>query len=280
MENVLAGVSTSRRRARVWTVLGVGLFLFFSGALAHAGQDDAKTAAKAKLAEGARLMDAGDYAQALSDFEDAYKLVPNAKILFDIGLANVGLARYPEAVRAFEQFVAQAKNVPSTVISDAQKQIESLRPKVASVEITASQPGIEIIIDGRSQGKTPLTVQVYVDPGQHRLLAQKDESSPPTVQVFNVAGGEHQILRVVLPAAAIGAMSAGGGTVGSGTGPNLIVTPNQSAEDDKRRRPVYKQTWFWGVVGAGVVAAAVTSFLVFGRSSEYPNASLGSVRAP
>ena len=58
------------------------LAAFFDGHLAQAAEDDAKVAAKAKLTEGPRLMDAGDYAQALNDFEEAYKLVPSPKIFF------------------------------------------------------------------------------------------------------------------------------------------------------------------------------------------------------
>ena len=268
-------------RAAAAAVALVSLLAVTSGQ-ARAADDGAKAAAKVKLEEGARLMDAGDYEQALADFEAAYKLVQNPKILFNVGLANVGLARYPEAIRAFERFMDEAKTAPSTAISEAQKQIDSLRNKVASVEVKAAEPGVEIIIDGRSQGRTPLTLRIYVEPGQHQLMAQKSEGSPPAVQVFKVTGGEHQTLRVVLPDLTPAAAAAGGGA-SSGGSPTLVTAPGDSASpssDTGVERPVYKKGWFWGVVAAGAVAAGVTVYMLAGRSPSYPSASLGTVPGP
>jgi len=281
MRSILTVVPTAppcRRRA----LLGAAALLI-ALALAppvHAADGSAdkaaKTAAKAKLEEGARLMDAGDYAQALADFEEAYKLVKNPKIQFNIGLANIGLARYPDAIRALEQFMTEAKNASSTTIADAQKQIDALRPKVATVEVAASEPGIDIVIDGRPQGKTPITVRIYVEPGQHRLLAQKSETAQPVVQAFTVAGGERQTVRVTLPeAVAVGATAAVAGAALT-TAPNLVTLPG-AEEAAAGQRPVYKKAWFWTVLGGGAVAGAVTALLLLHRSPSDPTPSLGTV---
>ena len=279
MDRLAIRVSQTHRPRPACALLAIVLVLagVAAGPVALADDPAAKAAAKAKLEKGARLMDGGDYAQALTEFEDAYNLVRNPKIQFNIGLANVGLARYPDAIRAFEQFMAEAKNASSSVLADAQKQIEVLRPKVAAVEVAADEPGIEIIIDGRSQGKTPITVRVYVDPGQHRLLAQRSEGSAPVVKVFKVAGGERQTLHVALPGlATVGAAALVAGGAVETAGPALISAAG-SHPDVGEERPVYKKGWFWALVGGGAVAAAVGVFLLAGRSSTYPNASLGTV---
>lgn len=280
MVSIRASLSS---RCAAPVLFGAAAFVLAFALTAHAAEPGAdkaaKTAARAKLEEGAKLMDAGDYAQALTDFEEAYKLVKNPKIQFNIGLANIGLARYPDAIRALEAFMAEAKNASSSTIADAQKQIDSLRPKVATVEVAASEPGIDIVIDGRPQGKTPITVRVYVEPGQHRLLAQKAEGSQPVVQVFTVAGGERQTVRVTLPeAVAVGATAAVAGAALT-TAPNLISMPGP-ADVAAGERPVYKKAWFWTVLGGGVVAGAVAAVLLFGRSTTYPNPSLGTVPGP
>jgi hypothetical protein len=291
--------STAVKRFSWWlrapVLLAALLAVPGAAVLAHAATAeadvDAKAKAKAKLEQAARSMDAGDYEQALADFEEAYRLVQNPKFFFNIGLARVGLARHAEALRAFERFLAEAKTAPATAVEDAKKQIESLRPKVALVEVTAEQAGIEIVVDGRAQGKTPLAERVYVDPGEHRLLAQNADGTPLSVQVFSVVGGEQRTLKVVVPvpnaakevpgpqpAGGPGAsqISSKGGQNGSGDGPAgaLIARPGSSA--DEPERSLYKKPWFWGAVGAGVVAVGLTVLLVAGRSTTYPDPSLGT----
>lgn len=206
---------------------------------ARAAEDEsARTAAKAKLAIGARLLDQGEYAEALSAFEQAYHLVPSAKIFFNIGLADVGLARYPEALRAFERFIGEAKNASADNLAEARLQIESLRPKVALVEVVTKEAGLEIVIDGRSYGRTPLAEIIYLDPGEHRLLAQ-GANGPPQVQTFTVAGGRRQRLAVQVA-------------------DPLVPGSRPSPPDGHEQR--LQGTLLWGTAGAAAVALGVGLF--------------------
>jgi hypothetical protein len=260
----------------------VALLVVVAGAVSARAQDAAgpgataadaeaaKASAKAKMAEGARLLEAGDHARALAELEAAYVLVPSSKILFNIGLAYMGLGRHADAIRAFEQFMSDAKNVPPTAIADAQKLIDGLRPKVGAVEIAADQPGVDITIDGRALGKTPLAPPVYhVDPGEHRLTAQGDRAVPAVSQVFKIVAGERQVLKVVVPVLA----AAPAPVPPEAT---LVAAPPPAGVSDTER-PLYRKPWFWGVAGAGVAAVVLTVVLISGRSTDYPDASLGRV---
>jgi hypothetical protein len=236
---------------------------------ARADDDAQKAAAKAKLGEGARLLESGDYAPALEKFQEAYRLVPSPKIFYNIGLADVGLARYPDALRAFERFVAEASNAAPATLAEARGQIENLRAKVALVDVECSEKGTEIIVDGRSHGKTPLAETIYLDPGEHRLLAQASEGAAPVIQVFTTTGGTRQTIKVVYPT--IPVTTDGGGKRG---GP-VLVGGGGGTRPSGEERPYYQSPWFWGAVGGAVVAAAVVTLLLAGGSTNYPNPSLG-----
>jgi hypothetical protein len=247
------------------------------GLPARAEDQALKAAAKSKLEEGARSLDSGDYAAALEKFEEAYRLVPSPKIFFNIGLAEVGLARYPDALRAFERFVGEAGNAAPKNLAEARSQIENLRPKVALVDVECATKGVDIVIDGRSYGKTPLDKTIYIDPGQHRLLAQAGEGTSPIVQVFSAAGGTRQGVKVTLLASP--APPPGGPSGGPSTTGNTLVAHGggQSGPQDRSEdRPFYGRAWFWGVVAGAVVIGAASVFLLAGRSPSYPNPSLGS----
>ena len=84
----------------------VGLLIsgFASRSWAEDSADEAKAKAKAQLAKGARYLEAGSYARALADFEEAYRIFPSPKIFYNLALANAGLGRNADALREFEQF--------------------------------------------------------------------------------------------------------------------------------------------------------------------------------
>jgi hypothetical protein len=264
------------------TALLVALLVAVAGATSARAQDAAgpgavatdaeaaKAGARARMAEGARLLEAGDHARALAEFEAAYLLVPSSKILFNVGLAYMGLGRHADAIRAFEQFTSDAKNVPPAAIADAQRLIDGLRSKVGAVEVAVDQPGVDITIDGRALGKTPLAPPVYhVDPGEHRLTAQGDRAAPAVTQVFKIGAGERQVLKVVVPA-----LAAAPAPVPPAA--TLVAAPAPAGVPDTER-PLYRKPWFWGVAGAGVAALVLTVVLIAGRSTDYPDASLGRV---
>jgi tetratricopeptide (TPR) repeat protein len=171
-------------------------------------QAAAKAAAKTVLARGARDLDARLYGRALAEFHEAYRIFPSPKIFFDIGLANLYLGHLGEALQAFEAFLAEASDAPEESVARARTEREALRPKVAAVTVACAQPDVELIIDGRSVGKTPLSRPVFLDPGQHQLQA-KPREGPPIVRDFAVDAGTRPTLDVALAVAPSGAGGKG-----------------------------------------------------------------------
>lgn len=188
-------MSLSIRRIRlVFVVLTTGAMVLTStAAQAERDQASAKAAAKTVLARGSRDLELRLYGRALAEFHEAYRIFPSPKIFFNIGLANLYLGRNGEAVQAFETFLAAPSGAPEESVARARTESAALRPKVAAVTVACPQAGVELVIDGRPAGKTPLPRPLYLDPGQHQLQA-KPRDGAPLVRDFLVDAGTRPTL--------------------------------------------------------------------------------------
>ena len=250
--------------------------------LAWADDTVAKQAAKARLERGADLLVKHGYSGALLEFEDAYRIFPSPKIFFDIGLANVGLNRNPEALQAFQRFLAEATEASPESIARAKAQIEALLPLVAVVDIVCPTAGTAIAIDDTSVGRTPVSRPLYLDPGQHRLTARAKENDAPFVTTFAAMAGAR--VTVLVPPGAPPATARSNSSIRVPPPPlppssaeERTLVDRSSPADPAGSPVIYRRPWFW-VAAAGVLAAAsVTLWLTVGRSTSYPTSTLSSM---
>jgi hypothetical protein len=240
-------------------------------AAAHAQPASVKTEARAKLQRGAQLLQEGEFAQALTQFKDAYDLVPSPKIFFNFGIAYAGLARYSEALESFERFTAEAKEASPENLSEARQQIETLSGKVEKVTVTSDRDGAAVSIDGRSYGLTPLAHPIYVDPGSHQLVVQDQDR--PLIENFTAFAGKEGslVMRFNAPE------ETGAGAAGAGAAHAADLTtgaPPESSGADKEvnsedRRKLHRRLRLASMIGAGVgVACGVTGFILRNVASE------------
>jgi hypothetical protein len=247
--------------------------------IARAEETDARAAAKAKVEEGAGLLKGHQDAGALAAFEDAYQIFPSPRIFFNIGLANVGLARNPQALRAFQRFLIEAPDASVESVSRAKAQVQALLPKVAIVDVISPRPGLEIVVDGESMGRSPLTAPLYLDPGQHRLLAKANETAPPSVKTFEVAGGTR--IRVAVPVSPppMAAPSPAAVATRASAPPSAPDVENHGTSEVEPR-PIYARPWFWAAAAGVVAAVTVSLVLTVGSSTKDPTPSLMPMTLP
>jgi hypothetical protein len=267
-------ISTPAFRAKVAIAVVAAIGSAHLSRAAWADDTASKAAAKARLERGADLLVTHGYTAALVEFEDAYRLFPSPKIFFDIGLANVGLNRNPDAVRAFQRFLVEATDAAPETAARAKAQIEALLPRVAVVDIACPKAGMEILFDDRSVGRTPLSGPVYLDPGQHGLTARANESGAPFVTTFAVAAGAR--ITVLVPAA--GSLPAASEPSPTSASPTLVVDRG-SSEHAAGERPLYRRPWLWAAA-AGVVAVVAVTLVLTGGSTSNPSPSLGHMDLP
>ena len=139
---------------------------------ANPRDEELRASARARLVEGVEFMRQGQYAAALTRFEQAYAIVPSPNIHYDRGLAYLGLGRNADALEAFDAFLSEADHPPPGTRERAARERVSLRAQVATLAITSDPPGADVTVDGRLRGVTPVGGSIYLDPGTHQVSAR------------------------------------------------------------------------------------------------------------
>jgi len=179
--------------------LGAALALLVWSPPARA--DDPRAEATAHQIAGTSLLEQGDAAGALREFEAAYALVPSPKIQFNMGLALQRLNRPVAALQAFDRFLdgAAAANaeIPRDKRDEAEAHRRELLSKLSAITITADLAGVTVAIDGVTQGKTPFAHPLYLEAGAHQLVARAPGAAPIT-QIFAATQGAALTIPLVL----------------------------------------------------------------------------------
>lgn len=138
---------------------------------APAGKDDAK----ALMASGLKLFQAGDYLGALTVFREAYTRFNSAKILLNIGTTLSKLGRNAEAANTYQRYL-DAEDTDPTKRADVLKVIGDLDVKVGSVEVTVQPADAEVQIGGDETWHPASKVsRVRVEPGKVLVKARADK---------------------------------------------------------------------------------------------------------
>jgi hypothetical protein len=174
---------------RFRTLALAGCLLATSGAAAQTSSSEGpKARATALTRDGARAYQAGNYAAALTRFQEAYAVFPSPRLLFNLGQCYGRVDRYVEATESYERFLASAGNAPASARTEAERSLEQMRDKVAHLEVAANVAAAEVWIDGQSRGLTPLPRPVLVATGAHQVLVRK-AGAEPFERRLEVVGG-------------------------------------------------------------------------------------------
>lgn len=193
---------------------------------------------------GVELYNESDFNAALIEFRRAYELDPRYQALYNIGETQFQLQDYANALKTLEKYLRDGGAQVSAERRDGvQKEIDKLRTRVATLDVTTSVPGAEITVDDVAFGKTPLSAPLTVSAGRRRLTATLPGRAPLT-QIIEVAGGDAKKL--------------------------ALTMPDQAGDDGARARPVPAAPWVvTGVLAAGAV---ITGVLALSASSSLKDA--------
>jgi hypothetical protein len=138
----------------------------------------------------------GRYDDALVEYDKAYALSKNFKILYNRGQVLVMLRRDPEAIEAFEEYLSRGgTEVPEDRRKAVEADLEKLRQRLAHITLEKAPDGLEILIDGHPSGTTPLKKPLVVGAGKHTIALRRGPSI-----VFNrdvlIAAGDTKAVEV------------------------------------------------------------------------------------
>ena len=260
---VLVSAALRRRVGAEWIVVVV---------LVAAGQAHAQSAADKKRAQelqksGVHLLEQGDSRGALKDFEEAIRLFPSPKILFNMGLAHKALGREVDAVNDFERFLDEAPYAPKQSRDEAERIIGEIRPRLSYIEIGTDDVGSHVSIDGHEVGVAPLPRPLAVAPGAHEVRLEKTDMRSESRSVSPVPGQKLRMFVKLSPVAEIHPAAAPPHPlVAADPAPpsprSDVVTPVRLREADDippatdgrgaGRRAIKWVAWSAALVGAGV----------------------------
>ncbi len=267
-------------------MLGLALSVFAASAPRQARAEGPATAAPAtrdvdearrRFQRGVQFYKEGDFRSALVEFEEANRVVPSFRIFYNIAQTCEELQDFAGATKALKSYVREGgKGVPADRMRLVEDDLRRLEAHVARVEITASEPGVAVLLEGERKldiGKTPFAEAVLLNSGTWELTAQK-EGFESHVERFTVAGGDTR--RVVLEMTTRAAPSPM--VLVPTTLPPVALPPSPPLLAPP---PTRSMTPVWiavGVTGALVVGASVTGGMALAASADY-RSKLGTLGA-
>jgi hypothetical protein len=122
-----------------------------------------------------QLANAADYKGALVEFQRAYELSHNPRVLFNLGVTEKLLTHYARAVDAWDKEIREGAGQLSPAESQELKNaIAIVQQFVTTIEVSANEEGATLFVDDFAVGKTPFTGPVRIDVGKHVLKLAKD----------------------------------------------------------------------------------------------------------
>jgi len=136
-----------------------------------------------------QLAGSSDFKGALVEFQRAYDLSKNPRVLFNVGVTEKFLTHYARAVDAWEKELREGgAQLPSADQQEAKNAIAIVQAFVSAVDVTANEADATLSIDEYAVGKTPFAGPVRIDVGKHTIKLTK-EGFVDAVQTVDVASG-------------------------------------------------------------------------------------------
>lgn len=227
-----------------------------AGSSASFGDTSVKQEAARRFEHAIKLYEDADYALALAEFERVYELVPDYRVLYNIGQVSIQMGRYARAFRTLKEYVARggAELTPDRAAA-VQADLTLLSGKIARVSLQVEQAGAQLSIDGVAVGRSPLAEPLVVDVGEHRVQVELAGYVTQT-QLLTLAGGDRREVTFTLQASPASA-------------PAVAPTPQREKPADApppppQRASSNRGTWLgvgWATTGALAAGALVSGAL-------------------
>lgn len=190
-----------RRSARVWiasALLASAPVSAFAADAVHApAAVPAKKPTMADMFEAqkqsraaAKLAKQGDWAGALALYRSSYALDPRPSTAMSIGRALVKLDRPSEAFDQLSDVLATSeKRLSVAERAEAKAAVEAIGRSTGLLQVSATEAGAEVKIDGAVVGTTPLAKPLRRKLGRHEIAVSK-AGFEPFVTTVDLPGGE------------------------------------------------------------------------------------------
>jgi hypothetical protein len=161
-------------------------------------KDSLSGEAREAFDRGVTLYTNRNFEGALSEFDRAYTLSKDPRLLFNMAIAERDLKRYSRALNHLSQELAEGE---ATLSPDEKRTAEGVREGLkqftAPLTVESSEGDATVLVDGREAGKTPLKEPLIVDVGERAITVSKAGFLDAT-QRINISGGTQAKLTFTL----------------------------------------------------------------------------------
>jgi len=244
------------RRLPTYALL-LGLFALLAASPALA-QKDPRTEAKAHYANGKKLYEQGQYPQAIEEFRTADQLAPSGVNDFNIALCYESMGQPGDAAkhyRAYLDRMPDASNKAAVQESITRLDAEALAQQQKAAEDDRARRADEEARRIEEEAKRP--------PNGGGATAPAQTGDP---ELDRVAAIDVNAVRDERRMAPVGRANAAGGGPALPPPQGGAPAPVGGEPAPKKSKPVYKQWWFWVVVG--VSAYVLITILADSSSSD------------
>ncbi|MGF1467562.1 MAG: PEGA domain-containing protein [Sandaracinaceae bacterium] len=143
-----------------------------------------------------RFFRQGRYEDALHEFFEVQRIAPSNLTLFNIGACFIALNDAQQAFLALTEYLeGLAPDDPDDGRREvAEGQLQRIGPEVARVRVTSRPAGATIFVDAEEYGAFGTTPRlIAVDPGERRILVEREGYRPASTTVEAVLGQEAQV---------------------------------------------------------------------------------------
>jgi hypothetical protein len=152
--------------------------------------DDVRARAGQHFARGAELFQEEAYRAALVEFQRAYELAPDYRLLYNIAQAKLQLQDYLGAAQSYEGYLAEGGSaIAGERRTAVEGELAALRERIARVSVTVNRDGADIYLDDVKIGTSPLAGTFVTNVGRHRLSARAPDGATDA-RIVDVAGGD------------------------------------------------------------------------------------------
>lgn len=159
-----------------------------------------RKAAAAHFSKGLEFHSQLEYKLALIEFERAYELVPDYRVLYNVGQVAIELTSFARARVALRTYLRQGGDkIPDARQQQVRLDLKMLRARTAELSLECLPKGAVVKVDGLAIPSQELTEPLLLDAGEHRVEATLSGYQEAFVRTI-LAGAEQRTLCVQMQA--------------------------------------------------------------------------------
>lgn len=175
------------------------LLLCVSSAMAAGSTGETMQDARARFKRGVQLYNEGSFEAALAEFNKAYQITPNYRILYNIAQTQFDLHDYVGSSKSLEQYMKEgSREISEERRASVNELNRKLEERIGQVDVVCNLDGAEIRVDDVTVGVSPLQAAVPVNAGPRRITAVK-LGHPMVSQMVTVPGMEKKLVSLEIP---------------------------------------------------------------------------------